>query len=506
MGAQQPAPVRVRPQEAGSAAPCRRCAGRRPLPARARPPATPRCPACGAFAAYSGGNGCSPPRRDSTDPTRPYSRARPPWRQGSPRPSHPGPSAITASRASPVSRAPSSALPSSANARSDSRTFATHADRLRPRLEDRRLAVAGPAAGRPGDGRRRRGQRLPRPRVRRPRRPAGTRQLPARPAEGRCARRLEARPPRSEPHPPGQHRARPVGPAAWACGCSPARARRSTPRPRPAASCFGIFAALAEFERELIRERTVAGLEAARARGRKGGRKFALTKARHQAGDALPVRRPAGPVAGAGPEGPGLLNPTTATSGGLSVGFRPLPQTTRPQPRPVIPRSGADRVRGGADPVGIRTLRVTRCRSRPAIGRQVHRGPRVPVQRRREAPGASGRRRDQALRGTDSSLKYTAAPGILRRPLAGVGQPVPADGDVRRHDHVRGADRELAVNGAGIPEPAASVGSWKVRRSNIPLNNSIEPFLFGPEKRQLLRLLGETLRDLALPLLIECAV
>ena len=42
---------------------------------------------------------------------------------------------------------------------------------------------------------------------------------------------------------------------------------------------FGIFAALAEFESELIRERTVAGLQAARARGRKGGRKPALTKA-----------------------------------------------------------------------------------------------------------------------------------------------------------------------------------------------------------------------------------
>jgi DNA invertase Pin-like site-specific DNA recombinase len=39
---------------------------------------------------------------------------------------------------------------------------------------------------------------------------------------------------------------------------------------------FHIFAALAEFERNLIRERTRAGLEAARARGRKGGRKPSL--------------------------------------------------------------------------------------------------------------------------------------------------------------------------------------------------------------------------------------
>jgi len=42
---------------------------------------------------------------------------------------------------------------------------------------------------------------------------------------------------------------------------------------------FSIFAALAEFERELIKERTIAGLKSARARGRKGGRKFKLTKA-----------------------------------------------------------------------------------------------------------------------------------------------------------------------------------------------------------------------------------
>jgi len=39
---------------------------------------------------------------------------------------------------------------------------------------------------------------------------------------------------------------------------------------------FHIFGALAEFERNLIRERTIAGLKAARARGRKGGRPKAL--------------------------------------------------------------------------------------------------------------------------------------------------------------------------------------------------------------------------------------
>ena len=41
---------------------------------------------------------------------------------------------------------------------------------------------------------------------------------------------------------------------------------------------FHIFGALAEFEREIIRERTKAGLEAARARGRRGGAKHKLTR------------------------------------------------------------------------------------------------------------------------------------------------------------------------------------------------------------------------------------
>lgn len=43
---------------------------------------------------------------------------------------------------------------------------------------------------------------------------------------------------------------------------------------------FHIFGALAEFERDIIRERTQAGLTAARARGRKGGRPKALTPKR----------------------------------------------------------------------------------------------------------------------------------------------------------------------------------------------------------------------------------
>jgi DNA invertase Pin-like site-specific DNA recombinase len=47
---------------------------------------------------------------------------------------------------------------------------------------------------------------------------------------------------------------------------------------------FHLFAALAEFERDIIRERTNAGLAAARARGRKGGRPRGLSKkAQHTA-------------------------------------------------------------------------------------------------------------------------------------------------------------------------------------------------------------------------------
>ena len=47
---------------------------------------------------------------------------------------------------------------------------------------------------------------------------------------------------------------------------------------------FHIFGALAEFERSIIRERTKAGLEAARARGKIGGRPPALLPGRFDRG------------------------------------------------------------------------------------------------------------------------------------------------------------------------------------------------------------------------------
>ena len=50
---------------------------------------------------------------------------------------------------------------------------------------------------------------------------------------------------------------------------------------------FHIFGALAEFEHDLIRERTKAGLQAARARGRKGGRKPAMSDSDVQKATAM---------------------------------------------------------------------------------------------------------------------------------------------------------------------------------------------------------------------------
>jgi DNA invertase Pin-like site-specific DNA recombinase len=64
---------------------------------------------------------------------------------------------------------------------------------------------------------------------------------------------------------------------------------------------FHIFGALAEFERDLIRERTGAGLAAAAARGRKGGRKPVVTaeklaRAKALIAEGFSVREAAGRV------------------------------------------------------------------------------------------------------------------------------------------------------------------------------------------------------------------
>ncbi len=50
---------------------------------------------------------------------------------------------------------------------------------------------------------------------------------------------------------------------------------------------FGIFAALAEFERDLIHERVMAGLSAARARGRRGGAPYKMTAAKLRLAQAV---------------------------------------------------------------------------------------------------------------------------------------------------------------------------------------------------------------------------
>ena len=64
---------------------------------------------------------------------------------------------------------------------------------------------------------------------------------------------------------------------------------------------FHLFGALAQFERDLIRERTQAGLKAAEARGRKGGRKPVVTpdklaRARAHLAAGLTVREAAARV------------------------------------------------------------------------------------------------------------------------------------------------------------------------------------------------------------------
>ncbi len=188
---------------------------------------------------------------------------------------------------------------------------------------------------------------------------------------------------------------------------------------------FGIFAALAEFERELIRERTVAGLEAARARGRKGGRKFALSKAQVRLAQSAMAHRdtsvselcrelgirpvtlyryvgPQGQVAGAGPEGPRRLNPKTAPPGGhpSSHGRRPAGHLARAKlsfdhEDPRSPSPVAAREQAPADETQPHRVEVAPARHPKQRLRQARAG-RLTPGRRRPAPAESGCRPPRA--------------------------------------------------------------------------------------------------------------
>ena len=111
---------------------------------------------------------------------------------------------------------------------------------------------------------------------------------------------------------------------------------------------FGIFAALVEFEQELIRERTVAGLKAARAQGRQevraikslgtaGSARYceprhlgvgALRGDRHQASNALQVRGACGPTANNGLYEEGVCDHAGVVEALLAAGRIHMQETT----------------------------------------------------------------------------------------------------------------------------------------------------------------------------------
>ena len=65
----------------------------------------------------------------------------------------------------------------------------------------------------------------------------------------------------------------------------------STRQPRAVGWCSVFSRHWAEFERELIRERTIAGLSSARARGRNGGRPYRMTPAKLRLAQAAMAKR-----------------------------------------------------------------------------------------------------------------------------------------------------------------------------------------------------------------------
>ena len=105
-----------------------------------------------------------------------------------------------------------------------------------------------------------------------------------------------------------------------------------------------------QFERELIRERTVAGLKATRARGRKGGRTFALSKARVRLPQAALAHRDASgvrAVPGARHQAGDARDPYSAARPSWSGSMRFGPRSTVSRGRCRAPRAGRLRRRPG---------------------------------------------------------------------------------------------------------------------------------------------------------------
>ena len=181
---------------------------------------------------------------------------------------------------------------------------------------------------------------------------------------------------------------------------------------------FHIFGAIAEFERQLIRERTQAGLKAARARGRLGGRRTVITD------EKLRVARDM--LAG----GQHTMQQIADTIGvGRATLYRHLDHSlsrkTPPLATPLAaaaladrsnrPASQSQRTRRAAGAQAGSSLRPTGSTKEDG---QVHRAPSTPVGR--------SCRRPQAVAAGDLSHLSGVAWGALSRPSRAAQDP-PAD-------------------------------------------------------------------------------
>ena len=117
---------------------------------------------------------------------------------------------------------------------------------------------------------------------------------------------------------------------------------------------FNLFASLAEFERELIRERTQAGLSAARSRGRVGGRPKGLppqAEATALAAETLYRERKLSVAA--------IAQKLHVSKSTLYSYLRHRGVEIGPYKKQAQPRSGLSTAVGEADPPGLAAIRLT---------------------------------------------------------------------------------------------------------------------------------------------------